>query len=293
MGLLATPSNTIAQTGLERDATIPRWLRERLADRIYHRRDNSEMVRLIRPIGIKAQQSVVGIESGNRMVSLGTVVSDPLRSPQQDRNPSRVYIITKRSELSNDPIRVRLPSGPMVAARLAAVRRRNDLALLTVDASDVDLQSLKPVTFDVSVPPVGSFLITPSRSGKVIGFGVVGTGPITVEHKGKLGVILQRISQTGARIERIYPDSGADAAGLELGDRIVAIDGRRQTDFRDVIATLGTMFPGEVVRLTIDRNGDTLDLTARLREEAVMNESENDARVNGPRNERLSGFDSV
>ncbi|WP_044301577.1 PDZ domain-containing protein, partial [Rhodopirellula sallentina] len=89
------------------------------------------------------------------------------------------------------------------------------------------------------------------------------------------------------------PNSGADEAGLERGDRIIAIDGRTQSNVDKVVSTLNSMFPGEVVQLTIERDGNTVDIPARLSEYAVMQESENDARVNGARNVRLSGFEQA
>ena len=53
------------------------------------------------------------------------------------------------------------------------------------------------------------------------------------------------------------------------------------------------MFPGESVRLTIVRSGDTLNVDAGIRELDILQESENDSKVNGPRSVRLSGFQSV
>ncbi|MEM0925840.1 MAG: serine protease, partial [Planctomycetota bacterium] len=48
-----------------------------------------------------------------------------------------------------------------------------------------------------------------------------------------------------------------------------------------------------VVSLTVKRGEDTFETRARMSEQAVLMESENDAAVNGPRNVRLSGFDAV
>ena len=53
------------------------------------------------------------------------------------------------------------------------------------------------------------------------------------------------------------------------------------------------MFPGETVRLTIVRKGDTLELNATIREMDIIQETENDTKVNGPRSARLSGFEKV
>ncbi len=53
------------------------------------------------------------------------------------------------------------------------------------------------------------------------------------------------------------------------------------------------MFPGESVQLTINREGETLNLVAKIQDFSVMQESENDSKINGPRSVRLSGFDRV
>lgn len=283
-----------AQSATDDAATVvPQWLRGRLADRLFHRRDNADMVRLVQPLAEELSDSVVGILSGGRVTALGTVVADPLGDSRAgDRDEA--YVITKRSELSADPIRIRTRDGQLIPARIAAVRRRSDLALLVVQIDRESVwRQLRPVQFSTVVPEVGSFLVSPERTGEVVGIGVVGTGPRAIEHRGRLGVQLERISKAGAVVRRILRDSGADAAGLETGDRIVAIDGHLQEDIRTVVDTLNSKYPGEEVQLTIERGGSTVDISARLSELALMQETENDARVNGPRNVRLSGFDRV
>lgn len=248
------------------------------------RRDNIRMVRLIRPISETIGDSVVQILSGERMVALGTIVS------------SEGYVLTKRSELSGDPVRVILSDDRILPARVAAVRRRSDLALLRIETDD-DL-SLEPVELSDTIPPIASFLITPGRTGHPIGFGVVGVKTRPIEHQGRLGVMLRDDARGRAMVEGVYPDSGAERAGIIPGDLIVAIDGHKEFSRKGVIDTLRGMFPGETVRLTILRSNssrglDTLEMDARIREFAVMQESESDSKVNGPRNVRLSGFELV
>ena len=246
------------------------------------RRDNASMMNLVRPVTEKIAGSVVQVYSGDRPVALGTVVAED------------GFILTKRSELSGDPVRVRLSDGQLLPARVAAVRRSNDLAMLRVEG---DL-TLRPAEFAGEAPPVASFVISVGRKSKPIGLGVIGVKPRRISHQGRLGVLLQD-DQTGrAMVRGVFPDSGAEAAGLKKGDLIVAINGREERSRLGVIETLRGMFPGESVRLTITRNDEaedstTMDVDASIRELNVMRESQSDARVNGPRNVRLSGFDQV
>lgn len=245
-------------------------------------RSNTRMKRLIGPVSHAINGSVVQVLSGDRPVALGTVVA------------ADGYVLTKRSELSGDPIKVRLSDNRVYPARVAEVRRQNDLALLHVASAG----ALQPVEFANIVPPIASFLLTPDRQGRPIGIGVVGTRPRPIKDEGKLGVVLKDDLQGRARVYQVEPKSGADLAGVKTGDLIVGIDGRQERSRHGVFNTLQQMFPGEKVRLTILRPDDsdgveTLSLNARIMEYALMMESDSDIRVNGPRNARLSGFDNV
>ena len=246
------------------------------------RRDNTSMMNLVRPVAQKISGSVVQVYSGDQPVALGTIVSED------------GFILTKRSELSGDPIRVRLRDGQLLPARVAAVRRSNDLAMLRVEGE----LTLIPAEFTGEIPPVASFVISVGRKSNPIGLGVIGAKPRRISHQGRLGVLLQDDRTGRAMVRGVFPDSGAEAAGLKKGDLIIAINGRQERSRLGVIETLRGMFPGESVRLTITRNEEendstTMDVDASIRDLNVMRESESDARVNGPRNVRLSGFDQV
>lgn len=80
-----------------------------------------------------------------------------------------------------------------------------------------------------------------------------------------IGVLLQRTSDGGIQILRVYPDSPAEAAGLRAGDRIVAVDGKTISgaDGRTYNAAV-TMIRGEdgtQVVLTLVRDGRQMDVT--------------------------------
>tara|TARA_R110002049_G_scaffold4601_3_gene31757 strand:- start:13049 stop:14098 length:1050 start_codon:yes stop_codon:yes gene_type:complete len=255
----------------------PEWIRQRYGMRVHPSRDNSDMIRLVRPLSESVKASVVQVLSGTRPVALGTVVSVD------------GHVLTKRSELTGDPVRVRLADGQLLPARVAAVRRRHDLALLKVDtASD-----MTPIAFVDAPVSVSNFLISPGRGGRPIGIGVVGVSEVSVEHYGRLGVKLRSNQEGRAQVREVVPGSGASQAGLQEGDLIVAINGREEKTTTKVVETLGGMYSGESVRLTIVRKGNRIEVDAGIRDMNVVLESENDSKVNGPRSERLSGFDRV
>ncbi len=279
----------VAQDGAADD--LPTWFQHRLTMRLKHRRDNPQMMRLVTPVARSVSRGVVGVIDGGRPVAIGTVVAV---QPDAAGPTLSVAVVTKGSELTGGPVRIRLGDDRLMPARVAAMRREHDLKLLTYQ-HDPRRDGPPPVavTLVADVPPVGSFLVSPDRTGRVIGLGVVGAAPRRVESQGKLGVQLDQAPVAGALVVQIVPGSGADSAGIERGDRIIAIDGANQNDHTMVISTLKDKYPGEVVRLTIVRNGESVNVDARLRDLSLMTESENDARVNGPRSDRLAGFDSV
>jgi S1-C subfamily serine protease len=260
------------------DTELPSFLRQRFSIRASNRRDNGDMIQLIRPLAEAIAPSIVQIVSDGTPVSLGTIVS------------SDGYVLTKRSELSGDPIRVRLADARLLPARVAAVRRQSDLALIRIEDAGRDLQ---PITFAENTEAVvGSFLVSVGRTGVPIGLGAVSVRPRTVEHNGRLGVVL--VDERGqATVRGVWPDSGAESAGIKQGDQIIAIDDRNETSRNAVIQALRGMFPGESVKLTINREGETLNLVAKIHDFGVMQETENDTKVNGPRSMRLSGFERV
>jgi len=259
------------------DAEIPAFLRQRFSLRSSNRRDNGDMIQLVRPLADAIGQSVVQIVSDGTPVSLGVLATND------------GYVLTKRSELSGDPIRVRLADGRLLPARVAAVRRQSDLALLRIENAGV----LRPIEFsEQDTVAIGSFLVSVGRTGAPIGLGAVSVPARTVQHNGRLGIVL--IDEKGqATVRGVWPDSGAATAGVKQGDQIIAIDGRNETNRNTVIQTLRGMFPGESVRLTINRAGETLNLVAKIQDFGVMQETENDIKVNGPRSTRLSGFERV
>ncbi len=100
------------------------------------------------------------------------------------------------------------------------------------------------------------------------------TGRVT---RGYLGITVQNVDQktqeafdlpdrSGAFVQEVLPGHAADAAGIEPGDVILSVDGRRLEDTRDLIDTVSAMPPGREVKLEIIRNGERMTLEAELDE---------------------------
>lgn len=114
--------------------------------------------------------------------------------------------------------------------------------------------------------------------------------------RGWLGVVISPINNTTAReaglnevsgvlIERVNDDSAADAAGLQSGDIIIMIDGRKINSSPDFMGKIGQHRPGDVlnveffrqgkkkiakVKLSDSRNGITKDIANKKPAEQIL-----------------------
>ena len=74
-------------------------------------------------------------------------------------------------------------------------------------------------------------------------------------------------SLDGAEIKDVNSASPADKAGLEVGDVITAVEGDRIADGVELIVTIRSYEPGDVITLTVDRDGDTRQVDVTLGEQ--------------------------
>jgi hypothetical protein len=68
----------------------------------------------------------------------------------------------------------------------------------------------------------------------------------------------------GVRLTGARPDTPAERAGLQAGDRIVAFDGKTVRNLEDYSLLLFSHRPGDTITVTIQRGAETLQLTAVL-----------------------------
>ena len=89
---------------------------------------------------------------------------------------------------------------------------------------------------------------------------------VPAEAAGFLGVKLApRIDGgTGARVASVTAGSGADRAGIEVDDVVIAVDGVTITGDAGLVATIRDLSPGDTVRVDLVRDGNALTVTATL-----------------------------
>lgn len=152
-----------------------------------------------------------------------------------------------------------------LAARPAAAQQ----AQLDQQAPDSQSPNLPQIPQLPQLPQGGS-----NRSGQPW-LGIQGLS-ITPDIVDALGL---SASQTGVLVESVRPSSPAEQAGLQGGtksvtiggqdvmtggDVITAIDGQTVGGMTDLLSALQQAKVGQAVKLTLDRNGKSLDLTVTL-----------------------------
>ena len=70
--------------------------------------------------------------------------------------------------------------------------------------------------------------------------------------------------QAGAVVGTVQPNTPAQRAGLEAGDRIVAVDKNKVRDFRDFRGRIAEYPPGSKAKLSVVRDGKPKSITVKL-----------------------------
>ena len=143
---------------------------------------------------------------------------------------------------------------------------------------------------------VNTSIVSPSGGNVGIGFAVPAATATTViddlmAHgrvmRGWLGVHIQPVTEDiaaslglegteGAIVARVQPESPAEAAGLEQGDVITAVDQVPIEDTRTLSQTIAAIDAGTPAALTVWRDGQFIELTAAIANAAPAKEASAD-----------------
>ena len=227
------------------------------------------------------QKSSAVILDGRKEIVYGVVVS-----PEG-------HILTKASEISGaKSLGVIVDKVNFRDVRTLAVDAAWDVALIKVPAT-----GLLPVTYAVtSEIPQGTWVVAngaSTRTARRLLAGIISakTREIPAAGGAALGVTL---NAKGKRlvVEEVNEKSGAKEAGLQKGDVILTIEGKKVSDVKEIGEILQDRKAGHLVKVTLRRveKEITVDVRLAARGEMFTDQMDRNDQMSGDFSPRRSGF---
>lgn len=225
-----------------------------------------------------ARASVVQLIVDEEERVLGTVIDD------------EGYILSKASELSGEKIKAVLSTGRGFEAELVGVDRKNDLALLKIEA-----QRLRAASLSFEKPGLGRWVACVGMSRSPEAVGIISAKPREIKPAQLvLGVIL-RAHPDGLWIDEVSEGFGADKAGIKSGDVLTHVGSKKVIAVDQVVGQLQSRAEGDEVQVRILRGGEPMRVTVGLSEFGPdpRSRAERMNRMGSTLSERRRGFELV
>ncbi|MFN3168904.1 MAG: trypsin-like peptidase domain-containing protein [Phycisphaeraceae bacterium] len=241
---------------------------------------DAEVREAFEPVIREARASVAVIEVDGKKRALGTIVD------------AEGYIVSKASELADQRAIVAvLPDGRKAEAKIVGIDRLNDLVMLKIDADR--LTAAKLVDRE---PAVGRWVVCAGADVSPIAVGIVSSKPRPIKPPQLvLGVILREQPDLGLRVMGLSEGFGADEAGVQRGDIVTQIEGKKVIAVQQLIDRLQGRAVGDEVDVTLLRGDEQVRVSVRLSELRPDPDSRSERmnRMGGDISERRSGFERV
>ena len=209
---------------------------------------------------------------------LGTIIDD------------EGYVLSKASELEGEQIKAILSTGLRVDAKLIGVDRKNDLAMLKIEAP-----RLQAVTLVFDKPALGRMVACVGTSRSPEAVGIISAKPRAIKSPQLvLGVIL-RAHPDGLWVDTVSEGFGAEKAGIKAGDVLTHIGVKKVIAVDQVIGQLQSKHEGDEVRIKIMRDGEAMGVTVGLSEYGPdpRSRAERMNRMGSSLSDRRRGFEQV
>lgn len=231
------------------------------------------------PVVREARASVVVLVADGEKRALGTIVD------------AEGYLVSKASELvGRRSITAYLPDGRKVEAKVVGEDRANDLVLLKIEADRLIAAKLVE-----DEPAIGRWVACVGQEMSPVAVGIISAEPRAITPPQLvLGVILREHTE-GLRVLGLSAGFGADQAGMQVGDIVTRVEGKKVDAVVQLVDRLQGQAVGDVVEVTFLRGDEQMQLAVRLSELQPDPESRSEKmnRMGGPISSRRRGFERV
>ena len=206
------------------------------------------------------------------------------------------HILSKASEVIDaKALAVTVDQTQYREVKLLAVDPSWDVALLKIEAG-----GLVPVVYaPTSEVPQGAWVVAngaTTRTARRLLAGIVSakTREIPASGGAALGVVLNGKAKL-LEVDAVNEKSGAKEAGLQKGDVILAIEGKKLKKIEDIAEILKDRKAGSTVKMTYRRKGEetTVDVRLAARGEMFTDQMNRNDQMSGEYSPRRSGFPRV
>jgi|GEM_PF-1000631 len=199
------------------------------------------------PVIVSARSSTVLLQHERKTVALGTILT------------ADGIIVTKASQAAKADLVV-LADGRTFPALVTGIDQTHDLALLKIDAVQ-----LTPIRWSASDPRVGNWMVTVGVDPEPISIGVLSVTRREIPPGSEAGVLGIELERTDVpQIRRVYPNSGAETAGLVTGDIVLEVDQKEIATGDHLVKTIRRYRPGDTVLLKVRREKSDSEFSVTL-----------------------------
>lgn len=249
-----------------------------------YRTTGTAVVAAFEPQRLVLQTSSAVILDGRKEIAYGVVIS------------ANGHVLTKASEvLDAKALAVTVDQMHYREVKLLTVDPTWDVALLKIEAS-----GLVPVVFaPASEVPQGTWVAAngaTTRTARRLLAGIVSAKIREIPAAGgaALGVVLNGKSKV-LEVDAVNEKSGAKEAGLQKGDVILSIEGKKVKKIEDIAEVLKDRKAGSTVKMIYRRAGEEIMVDVRLaaRGEMFTEQMNRNDQMSGEFSLRRSGFPRV
>lgn len=249
-----------------------------------NQRTSHQVLTAFHPVVEKTRAATVEIERDGKRRAMGVIVD------------ADGWVITKASLVNyhsaDAPLLCKLSTGKTLEGHVVAVDKKADLAMVKVAGTNLPVATFA----DSRNPDVGSLLATVGHSEDPLAIGVYSLSPREIKLKqAMLGVNLSQ-NPGPALVDAVVESSAAAKAGVTASDIIRKVNEEAIDTSNKLIETIRQYQPGDLLRLSVERNDKTIDLEVTLGEwiagpQAARHEFQN--HLGGELSTRRSGFAAV